>query len=362
MARTFGNSGETFGVATRAYLDKKFLSYIVQQTMFDRLATLRRPLPKHNSKKIEFQRAIKMSYLYFDNNVNEKLLGNVIDPSTDGTQMLLTAPRGAYNAFMLPEGSSGDSKANMKRVKMEGEVFPIGDWDSYTEEVAIFDHMWSIEEEQKQMSELAAITIDTYYRDLYSNSAALDYDISANGVGNDSVADDAFTQACKRAGNALYLTGSRTTGHMIKASPEYGTVPVYTDYLAFAHPNMIEAIADSNPDFVPVEKYAPQMRDRLEDEMGKIGRIRLIREPNAFIDSTTTAGEYIGEVLVFGKDHTAHIPIRGKGAIQTIVHPPGSSGTNDQLNRVGTLGWKAWLGALTVYPERVAKITAKFKW
>jgi len=66
-----------------------------------------------------------------------------------------------------------------------------------------------------------------------------------------------------------------------------------------------------------------------------------------------------GEVIIYGKDHSGQIPIRGKNAVETIVNP---LGWKDELKRVGSVGWKTWLGALTVYPERLAKVTAKFKW
>jgi len=350
----YGNMGEPFGVADYAYFDKMFLKNVVQNTKYDRMATIRKELPQKNSNKIEVRRWIELKYLMLGGGVNSEMTG--INPEVTGEDLLLSLPEGAYNDYVLAEGSSGNQAPNMKRIKKEAEVFFMGTWNTYTEEVGLFDSKWTVQEELRQHSEVASLLIDAYYRDVMSNGAGIVYDLSDNNVG-----DPEFTQANKRVGNTLYLTGSKSTGHMISASLKYGTVPVYLDYVADAHPNLIQAIADSNPDWVPVEKYAPNQADRLEDEIGKIGNIRYRRNPNALVEKGDEDGEYIGTILIYGRDHTAQIPVRGKKRLQTIVNPLGKD-SKDHLRRVGSLGWKALLGAMVVYPERLAKIKIKFNY
>ena len=93
-------------------------------------------------------------------------------------------------------------------------------------------------------------------------------------------------------------------------------------------------------------------------EMGIIGKLRVIENHNAPL-TEVTAGQYVCECIVVGKDHTAHIPVRGQGSTEFILQSIGSAGTSDPLKRVGTAGWKGWLGAKTMYPERLGVIKAR---
>jgi N4-gp56 family major capsid protein len=96
----------------------------------------------------------------------------------------------------------------------------------------------------------------------------------------------------------------------------------------------------------------------MEDEVGIIGELRVVENANAPLTATGTPGVYTCECIVVGKDHTSHIPVRGKGSTEFILQPLGSGGTSDPLKRVGTAGWQAWLGAKVLYPERLAIIKA----
>jgi N4-gp56 family major capsid protein len=95
----------------------------------------------------------------------------------------------------------------------------------------------------------------------------------------------------------------------------------------------------------------------MENEAGIIGELRVIENHNAPLVQTG-AGTFTAECIVVGKDHTAHVPVRGKGATEFVLQGLGSGGTSDPLKRVGTAGWKSWLGAKVLYPERLAVIKA----
>jgi len=74
--------------------------------------------------------------------------------------------RDEYQNFVLDEGSSGTSKGQMKLIKLSTDVFPIGDWMPYTEELTLFHDRWTTAETTNQMSDMSALVIDGYYRDL----------------------------------------------------------------------------------------------------------------------------------------------------------------------------------------------------
>ena len=57
-------------------------------------------------------------------------------------------------------------------------------------------------------------------------------------------------------------------------------------------------------------------------------------------DATTKAAPAVHATLVFGKDAYGVVDIDGKGAVQLIVKPHGSGGTNDPLDQRATVGAK----------------------
>jgi N4-gp56 family major capsid protein len=350
----YGNPlGSGLGAERRAYLDKMLLENTIQKTQFDRLATITKPLPLKNSKVIEFEKWIKMLDLYFADNINETWTGNDVEAGEETLQMI---KRDEYQNFILDEGSSGTSKGQMKLIKVQSEVFPIGDWMPYTEELELFHDRWSTTEAINQMSDMSALVIDGYYRDLYYYGAGHVYDITGDGTGNDNVVDAAFTKATRNLVNALKLSGADPVSAVLSSSPNFGTTPVNSRYVAYGHIIAIDALRD-NPDWKDLETYAAGVTP-LPNEIGMLGQIRFCEDPNGFIASNGT--NYDAEFIVGGKDHTAQIPLRGKGVLQTVTKSIGSGGTSDPLDRVGTVGWKGWLGARVLYPERLGILKARF--
>ena len=350
----FGNNlGNGLNAEMQAYLDKTLLTNISETAIFDRLATMTRALPLRNSKEIRFDKWIRMADLYLADNLNTQFTGNVIDaPNMIDEETLQYVPSNEYQNFVLEEGSSGQSKSQMKLIKQEATVFAIGDWLPYTEELEMFHNRWTVAETSKQMGELAGLIIDGYYRDLYVNGAGHLTDISGDGSGNDNVVDAAFTDACRKMYVALKLSGAQPVNSMMTASPLYGTTPVRAKYTMYVHTVVAEQLRN-NPDFVPVEQY--NSNGAMENEAGIIGELRVIENHNAPL-TQTGAGTFVAECIVVGKDHTAHVPVRGKGATEFILQPLGSGGTADPLKRVGTCGWQSWLGAKVLYAERLGLI------
>jgi len=345
--------GNGLGVERQSLIDKMLLSNISENTIFDRFATMQKPLPLKNSKVLEFEKWIRMKDLMLAENLNAQFTGNDV---TVGEETLIYTPDNYYEDFILDEGSSGNSKAQMKLIRTNTTVFPIGDWMPFTEELEMFHNRWTVQETTRQMGEVAGSVIDGFYRDLYRGSAGHLVDISGDGSGNDSIVDQAFANAAKRIYDQLNLSGARPVRQIMTSSPNFNTQPVKANFLGVIHMIGENALRE-NPDFVPVEKYAAGTSP-LDGEIGILGNVvRVITSENAPL-TANGGGQYTIEMLIFGNDHTAHVPIRGKGSVSFEFQPIGSGGTSDPLKRVGTVGWKTWLGAKTLYPERLGKIVA----
>ena len=357
MGITYGTNGSGLGAKQQAYVDKLMTSEVAQKTIFDRFATIQKSLPQKNGKTIVFRRWVPMKDLLIANSIYEQYTGN--DTANTGRGIATLVEKDAYKNYILPEGSSGNEAGQMKVVELSTDVFPIGMWMSVTEEVNLFHDLYTIEENIRQYSEVASLIIDGFYRDLYLNSAGHLEDISGNTDPDDKVTSSAFKDAVRKISLQLRLSGAKYVNSILTASPKYGTQPIWARYIGIVNPMMGEALRD-NPDFVPLEKYGSDIKP-LDGEIGTIGDVRVIENENMLIEETSTAGLYKGYMLIMGKDHTANIPLRGKKRIEVIVKGLNSDDKSDPLNRNQVIGWKSWLGALTVNPERLGLVVANFE-
>jgi N4-gp56 family major capsid protein len=97
---------------------------------------------------------------------------------------------------------------------------------------------------------------------------------------------------------------------------------------------------DDAAGFIPVEKY-PNKSNVMEDEVGAIAGVRFIETTNAKVKAASGAdGNDVHCTIVFAKNAYAQSRISGL-ALQNIVKPIGSGGSEDPLDQRGTSGWKA---------------------
>jgi N4-gp56 family major capsid protein len=352
----YGENGSALGAKQQAYLDKLMTTEVAQQTIFDRFATVQKVMPLNQGQTIKFRKNIAMKDLVFANEIYKKYTENNVDEAGEGIATLVGKDQ--YKDFILSEGSSGNEVGSMKIVEFETDVFAIGSYMTITEEVGLFSDMYSLSDQVQQYSQVASLIIDGFYRDLYSNSAGHQEDITGNSDPDDKVSSSAFTKAVKTVSLQLRLSGAKYVNEILKPSANYAKEGLWSKYIGICNTMMAEAMLE-NPDFRPVEDYPAGVK-LLDNEVGMIKDIRIIANENAPLSYDSGNDLYTGEVIIMGKDHTANIPLRGKKRIEVIAKGLGVNG-DDPLNRVSTLGWKSWLGAYTVSPERLAKITANFK-
>ncbi len=334
-----------------AFYDKTWLTQATQKAIFDRYFTMNKTLPQKSTEEIIFRKYIDPTQLYFgggtSGNTNEYFTGN---DTAAGERTFSLVPQNAIDKFVLPEGSSGDSKQSMQYVEQSATIFAIGDWMPETEELNLLHPVYTTTEAVKQMGSLAGSVIDSYYRDTLSNGAGHATDLT----GTDITAAG-FSAALESMYVGLMLSGAQPVSAVMSSHPNYGTTPVNSKYIAIVHPVAASSLKTGNSDFIPIENYAAGVTP-LDNEVGMIGEYRIIQNPNAML-TYVSAGNYSAEVICLGADHSAHIALRGKGRNEVIFHGLGSAGISDPLNRKATVGWKSWLGAKTLYPERLGKIT-----
>jgi len=349
-----GSLGQGLGAAQQVYLEKLAINEVAQKTIWDRFATIQKSLPQNSGTKMRFRRWVPMKDLILANTIYKNYTGN--DVVNAGQAVATMVGENKWQEFVLAEGSSGNELGEMKVVEFETDINLIGSFMTVTEETQLLHDMYTISENVRQYSDLIALIVDGFYRDTIRASAGHIQDISGGASGSNSVVDDAFTTATKKITLQLKLSGAQYVDSVLTQSPRYAKQGIYSRYIGICNTMMAEALRD-NPNFKPTEEYPGGIK-LLENEVGMLGFVRIIEDPNAYIYDNGD-GTYKGDLVIFGKEHTADIPLRGKKRIEIIVKGLGQNG-DDPLNRISTMGWKSWLGAYPIYPERIGKVTANF--
>lgn len=351
----YGTNGQPLSLISaseQAMYDRTMLENLANTSVMDRYASITKTMGQNESQEIKFEKWITLKESLLGANVNEDFTGN--DASAGEPETLYNVATDDINNFILAEGSSGTAGGDMKIVETTATVFPFGKYMQFTEELKTFHRRWRLEEASKQFGEVAGLLIDGFYRDLYRNGAG--HLITSAAAAE--VTTSTFSTAVSRAALMLKMSGAKKVNNVMSASAKIGTIPVESTYIGVVHPIVADALENgSNADFIPVRNYADGVTV-LPNEVGMLKKVRLIENENAPL-TLNTGTTYDTEILIFGKDHTAHVPLRGKGRAEMIIKPIGSTGTNDALDRIGTVGFKGWIGAKVLYPERLAKITAQ---
>jgi len=357
MPLMYGKQGDKLGAKQQAVLDRLMTEGVAQQTIFDKYATMTKGIPQKSGRTITFRKAIKVKDLMLANKIYKEYTGNDVTGRGEGVATLVD--RDYYKEFILTEGESGSERSYGKYVEYSTDIFPIGFWSKITEEVSLLHDMWTLNGYIQELTEVGSYIIDGFYRDLYINSAGHQIDISGNDDGHNSFKDADFTNANKKIGMQLRLSGAKYVHSILSNSANYATIPLKTKYVAIVNP-LAEFSLRENPDFIPVEKY-PNTGAVMENEIGSIGEIRYITNENMLIEEIDATSAY-AYALIMGADHTANIPLRGKNRIETIVKGLDSKDKSDPLNRFQIVGFKSWLGAYTINPERLALIKGKIQY
>jgi len=353
MAIRYGNQGDSLGAKQQAIVDRIMTEGVAQQTIFDKYATMTKGIPQKSGRTMTFRKAIKVKDLMLANKIYKDYTGNDVDGKGQGVATLVD--RDYYKDFVLTEGESGSERSYGKYVEFSTDIFPIGFWSKITEETSLLHDMWTLNGYISELSETGSYIIDGFYRDLYINSSGHQIDISGNDDGHNDMKDSDFTNANKKVAMQLRLSGAKYINNMVSNSANFATIPLKTKYVAIVNP-LCEFSLRANADFIPVEKY-PNTGAVLENEIGAIGEVRYTTNENMLIEED--GDDKYGYALIMGKDHTANIPLRGKNRIETIVKGLNNDDKSDPLNRFQIVGFKSWLGAYTLNPERMALLKAK---
>lgn len=178
--------------------------------------------------------------------------------------------------------------------------------------------------------------------------------VYANGIVRTDVNTFPDRDGFRSIVRALKAQSAMPLSEVITAGVKVGTMPVPATFFVLSN-------SDVQPDlervsgWLPVAQYAANMNVQ-PGEMGAIGELRFVADNNivpyangggAKGDMISTAGVSadVYPMIVFAKHGTGIVSLAGKNAVSTLVSNPKAQ-AGDELAQKGSVGWKAWSGAV----------------
>lgn len=138
---------------------------------------------------------------------------------------------------------------------------------------------------------------------------------------------------------------------MITGSVNYGTSPIAPAYVGFVSVKGAR-LMKTVPGFIKVREYG-YSDGLLPNEIGSYEGIRICESTLVPQKAGATPVE---QMIVLGEEALAEVGVRGVKKIQHIYKALGSAGTNDSLNREGSIGSKFRLASVTLRPDWICQV------
>lgn len=280
------------GKKPEAYYDKVLQTILRQSEFgFDKFAQ-KKPIPQGTGRTVNFRKLGKLS--------------PALTPLTEG---------------VTPDGEVA-SKTNIT-----GTVEQYGSYMSFSDRVDFEEIDPVIEGYTVEQGNQAKETVDIIVRDILSAGANVRY---ANGK---------LSRVTVAAGDVFTIKDAR---RIVRGFKKTFVKPVTPngDYIAFISPDTAFDIMD-DPQFVKMMDYGNNVKPMMDNEIGRLHRVRYVEVVNAKVFAGAGASAIDVHASIFiGKDAYGTTEISGQGATKTIVKGLGSAGTADPLDQRKTIGWK----------------------
>lgn len=293
------------------YYDRQLLSRALPLLLHDRFAQVR-DLPMHNTDTIKFRKYNALS-------------ANTT-PLTPG---------------VTPEGKQLSVTDVTTQIKQYGDYITV---DDFTLDTSIDPILM---EAAEVLGEQAGQSLDLIIREVLHAGTNIRYaDVTAPKANDErtdiTTGDKLLADEIRLAVWTLKMQNAKRITKIVSADRGYNTTPVASAYVAMVHPTTTLNLR-SVSGFEPVEKYY-QNSQPLPGEVGKFEEVRFVETTNAKVfEDGGNGGIDVYSTLFLGMDAYGVSRLSGR-AMENIVKPVGSGGTEDPLNQRGTSGWKATMG------------------
>lgn len=311
---------------TNVYAERQMLKHAGPVMVLDKFG-LTKPLPKNKSQTIQFRRP--------------KVFTAATTPLVEGVTPNSTA-------FQYEDVSVS--------LKQYGQIVEITDVIQDTHEDPVLN------DATQQAGENIGRTIEALtYGVLKAGTNVYYTNGSARGDVNTPVSLSKIRAVIRglRAQKAMMIT------QVLKGSTDYATRAVEAAYVAVTHTD-VESDIRNLPGFLPTAQYGSRSVVS-EHELGSVESTRFLISPDLapWADAGGTAGSMVSTtgtsadvypILFFGKEAYGIVPLRGQGAVEPSIIPPGQKSKSDPLGQRGVVGWKTYFAALILNQSWMARL------
>lgn len=297
---------------TEAYAAVEMLRHATPHIVLDRLGK-QTPMPKNKSQTIRWRR-----------------------PRTFGA---LTAPLAEGVTPNATQFRYDDVSANLKQYGMVAEITDVIE-DTHEDPV--------LNDMAAAAGENIGRTIEALTFGVLIAGTSVFY---ANGVARNQV-NTAITLNKIRA-VMRFLKAQKADMHtrVLDSSVRFSTRWVEAAYIAVAHSDL-EADIRNLAGFLPTAAYGTRSLVH-DNELGTVENTRFILSSdfskwadaggliNGMVSTSGTNAD-VYPVLFFGRDAFGTVTLRGEGAVNPTIIPPGQRTKDDPLGQRGYVGWKTW--------------------
>ena len=332
------NTYGDIGTATAGYYSRMLLEHAMPDIVLERFGEIK-PLPKHNTKIIQFQRSIAFP--------------NAVTPLTEG---------------VTPNGSDFGYDTITVLIQQYGDYAEITDVVDETSQQNVLTDI--VERQGEQIGS----TREALTWDVIRAGTSVTYGGSVTTRATVSKLSTLTASKQRSVITSLRKQKAKMYTKVLSGSVEIGTSPIEASYIAVGNTDLEPVVRDlsganENNTFIPTSKYGSKMGTISPFELGNFEKVRYVLtadlHPHFGAGATTetadkptwrhstvsaTAKYDVYTTLFLGRAAFGCIPLKGEGAVHPMVLKPGIPRGGDNLAQRGSAGWKMWF-ACTVLNE-----------
>ncbi|MBQ5587131.1 MAG: N4-gp56 family major capsid protein [Selenomonadales bacterium] len=298
---TVSTQGTTY--LNKTFYDRNLLENAKTQLVHAQFGQ-KRSIPKGSGKKVEFRKWTEFDPLL------------ALNPNGDGVYMGLTEG-------VTPEGM------DLKQTNVEAECKQYGAYVEVSDllKTSSFDDV--MEGATDMLGEQMGIAIEWVTRAAMNAGTNVQYANGKNGRSELTAADALTVLEVRKAvrtlkkNKAKMISGKGKKPHFVCICSPDSTFDLQNDAL-----------------WQDVSKYS-NAEQIYSGEIGRLFGVVFVESTEAMVFAGKgNSGADVHSTLIFGKDAYGTVDIAGSGAIETIIKPLGSGGTEDPLNQRATVGAK----------------------
>lgn len=241
-----------------------------------------------------------------------------------------------------------------------------GGWMNLTEQVEDLFEDPIVDDAIEEFGEVADRTRELI---LWGTIAGGTQVIYANGTSTAAINTPVTYDLVQEAVKILKKNRAKMIYKQVKPGPGIATEPVSAAYVAVGPIEFERDIREMNG-FVPVHRYS-NPSSAVPHELGTVDNVRFILSPDypvllgkgAAVSGSGMISQGgtnvdVGQLVVFGEDYFAHVPLKSRKSVQILV----SDGVqkSDPLDQRKTIGWKMAMTAVRLNERWGVRIEAAF--